>query len=1109
MTSSNVLPDPRTVGALAPSRSSHAFDIITAPRLDLLMTRLAGDLRAAPLPPLRDETVVVQSQGMERWVRLELARRHGCAASLSLPFPAAFCRRVADSVEGVAPGESALDPRFSRDALTWRIHSLLDGPLTSEPAFTPLEKFVRGRDARHRMGLAAAIAARFDDYQLYRPDVLLAWEGGGVGELGEAAANPSVQWQAELWRRLCGGESPRHLGRRFVTLIDALERASVAPDGLPERVAVFGVSSLPPIFIRLLHATARFVPVRAYVVAPPRSTWASDVANPLFVGLGSQLREYLGLLGEGARSWEELDSPLPDETARPRVLHTLQADVRAGVARGASPPALALDPADDSLLVHDCHSPLREMEVVRDQLLASFAADPTLRPHDVLVLVPDADAYAPYVEAVFGAPEDGVPRIPFHIADRSIVREHSLVGALLQLLSLPGGRKTVAEVTSLLDTPAARRAAGLDEADVATVLGWVRETRIRWGRDAAERADVFALPRLGAHSWRDGVDRLLMGYAAGDVDAFVADVLPHAGHTVGDPRLLGRFAEWIDRLFATLDSWREPRSLDAWASALGGAVNDFFEADGEEEERSLDLLRTQLVTLGDVQLHSACDEVVDITLVRDWLAETLADGSFGTGFLSGGMTFCALKPMRSVPFRVIAVSGLDNGTFPRRGRRVAFDLQALAPRVGDRDLRADDRQLFLDVILAAGDRLILTHVGRSARDNKDRAPSVVLSELLDVVARSFGSGDVAEPLVVRHRLQPFSDAYYRTDADADARLFSYSGAGARANEVSSGERRAAEPFITEPLPSVDAKVETIALADLIECWSNPSRFFCKRVLDVHLETGDVGDDDAEPLAMDGLASYGVRDRMVRAHLARTRASRDEEHAQLAARGDLPPAALGRAFYEQIDESITALLARIGTPTFLEPVVVSARGDGWEVTGRADGLTDAERVQVRPGKLKAKDLVRAWITHLALNAHEPAAGEAVPTTTRVLALDEVRVFPAVPDAAAQLAELVRGYREACRAPLPVFERASLAYAEQAEKLRNPKSRATKEPLEVAWEAYHEANEWGNGADPDRANAYVALCFRGRTPFAEDEVASFERWSNVLWARAVSCATTEKA
>ncbi|HYD51527.1 MAG TPA: exodeoxyribonuclease V subunit gamma, partial [Gemmatimonadaceae bacterium] len=535
--------------------------LVTSDRPGTLIERLALDLGAAPLAPFDEDVVVVQSQGMERWIRLALAQRHGIAASLRMPFPAAFAQGLA-----AAMGGRPLDERFEREAMTWRILHLLEEGLADEPAFRALHALAGGGDTRARLGLASRLASRFDDYLLYRPDVLLAWE---AGREGEGDAEP---WQAALWRRLCPSDDadgpPMHLARWLDAAVRGIEAGEVARDALPPRVSVFGVSTLPPVFARLLHALARHVPVRAYLLAPPLHSWRADEPprNPLFAAFGHASRELVALLAADADVEEHHAPAIADGT--PTLLRQLQADVRLGIARGPDGDAPhPLDARDVSLTVHDCHSPMREMEVLRDQLFDAFAADPTLRPHDVLVMVPDVAAYAPFVDAVFGVGEPGLPRLPFHIADRPVAQESSVVDALLRLLRLVGARWTAMEIVELLDLPTVRRAAGIAEGATRGILGWVHETRICWGRDGAMRQERFNLPAVESNSWRAGLDRLLMGYATGRADALVAGIVPHAGDTIGDPETLGALARWTERLFDALDALREPRPLARWSGA--------------------------------------------------------------------------------------------------------------------------------------------------------------------------------------------------------------------------------------------------------------------------------------------------------------------------------------------------------------------------------------------------------------------------------------------------------------------------------------------------------------------------------------------------------------
>lgn len=1058
------------------------LSLVTSDRPAALIERLALDLGAAPLSPFDQETVVVQSQGMRRWLSHELARRHGCAAGLRMPFPAAFAHDLAASVDA-----RPLDPRFARDAMAWRILALLEDGLADEPRFAALQPFAGRADTRKRLGLARRLAARFDDYLLYRPETLLAWERSEVVE-------PDVdetRWQAALWRRLTEGDGDaHHLARWLSGAVARLERGEVDAAVLPRRVSVFGVSTLPPCFVSLLRALARHVPVRAYLLAPAPAAW-SRPANPLLAAFGHASRDLLASLAEGADA----------ESLAPRIdgdslLRRLQRDARDDVARGREPgmaPPLPLAPDDTSLTVHVCHSPMREMEVLRDQLLDAFAADATLRPHDVLVLVPDVATYAPFVEAVFGVGEPELPRIPFHLADRPVVQESSIADAALRLLRLVGARWTATEIVTLLDLPAVRRAAGVAPNAGRTVLAWVEGTRIRWGRDGATRKERFNLPDVDANTWRTGLDRLLMGYAAGRTESLVAGVLPHAGDTIGDPATLGALARWTDRLFDALDTLRDARPLAEWTTTLRALVDAFLCAEGEREERELAQLLGVIDGLESLGADAGVSRPTDLAVVRDWMENELAGDSLGSGFLVGGMTVCALKPMRAIPFRVIAVAGLDDDSFPRSGRGPRYDLLELDPRRGDRNVRADDRQLFLDALLSAGDRLILGYVGRSVTDNSERAASVVVAELLDAIDAGFdvaGTNGTGRPLkardaiVVEHRLQPFSPAYYR--GDAGARLFSYSRAGERALAASAARREA--PFVAAPLPADDAAApRAIALADLTDCWTNPSRWFCERVLGVRLPSEDEPLDDCEPMSVHHLVRYGLHDEMLRRHLRGTR-DVEAERARALAVGDLPSGALAARWFDALDEELRDFLAGVQPLPAYDPHAIDVAGPDWTLVGRVDGLTDEGRRQVRAATCKNRDLVRAWIAHLALGAE---CGEV---TSRVLATDGAWVLRPVERPLEVLHDLVDGFRAAQRAPLPVFDQASRAYVEQAAKLASGTSRASKPAIDAAADKYRGTG-WGNGPSPDAEDPYVELCWRGRDPLADE--ATFGGWAERLW------------
>ena len=489
----------------------------------------------------------------------------------------------------------------------------------------------------------------------------------------------------------------------------------------------------------------------------------------------------------------------------------------------------------------------------------------------------------------------------------------------------------------------------------------------------------------------------------------------------------------------------------------------------------------------------------------------LGESGLEGGFLAGGITVCAMKPMRAVPFRFIAILGLDDRSFPRQDRRPVSDLITHDPRRGDRNPRADDRQLFLDTLLCAEERLHLSWVGRSERTNRPVAPSVVVAELLDHLDRYFrvdppaaaAVGTVASlPLVVReqvvvtHPLQPFSPSYFAPSAEPGA-LFSYHpewGSAVRAAIT----RHEPPPFHAyrptapaHPAPPMAGSERVIVdLADLVSCWRNPARFHCRDVLGLQLPRTEEGMEDDEPVVVDRFVAADVQRTWVPQAL-RGPLEADRLTVAMQGSGRLPPAAVGAVWAAALQEQLARLVAHIGPVRFTSPRMIDVTGPGWHLTGRLDALTDAGPLVVSTSGLWVADRVAAWIAHLVWSAITSDDGQAPPSGgTRMVALEKGAVveegFAWEPDAIACLDVLIAGYRQACQAPLPYFPRAAESFRDaHGEKMRT-------DPAVAARRGF-EGSERGAGDVHDR---HVQLLWRGHDPLTE-QFDAFTALTNGLW------------
>ena len=384
-------------------------------------------------------------------------------------------------------------------------------------------------------------------------------------------------------------------------------------------------------------------------------------------------------------------------------------------------------------------------------------------------MCPDIENFAPLIQATFGGhdrndgSDDPLRALEIRLADRSLRQTNPVMSALAEVLELATARTTATEVLDLAGREPVRRRFRFGDEDLFRLEEWVEKACVRWGFDAAHRG-AFDLEGIGNNTWQAGVDRILLGVAmAEERQRLFCETLPLDDVDGADIDLAGRMAEFLDRLRSAMDALDASRTVDEWAGILSH-VSDSLTATSPGDAWQ----RAQLKSLLDDLVDEASTEagVSTVTLGCDDIRSILADSLKGrptrANFCTGQLTVCTLVPMRSIPHRVVCLLGLDDGTFPRHVERDGDDLAARNQRVGDRDVRSEDRQLLLDALLAARDYLVVTYSGRDERSNHSRPPAVPIGELLDVVDHTVRTpnGRAREVIVISHPLQPFDERNY-------------------------------------------------------------------------------------------------------------------------------------------------------------------------------------------------------------------------------------------------------------------------------------------------------------------------------------------------------------
>ncbi len=1045
------------------------FAVVHGNRLEVLADRLIALLVERPPPPMTPDIVVVQSRGMARFLSLRLAEAAGIAANVRFPLPGAFLWETFRTLVPGAPAASALDPGVA----AWHLRAVLDG-LDAAPQFAPLHDYLRDADERGRHELAARIADVFDQYLVYRPQWVARWEAGEGDD-----------WQPALWRRLVARLSDPHRGQGPAAALDALA-SGARPAGLPGRLAVFGIPTMPPAYLAAFRQLAEHVDVHLFRLSPSTHRWdpprtppppgpPPEPGHPLLASLGKQGLDFLDLVLDLAPHREEDAYVEPGDDS---LLHALQTDLLTLRERAGR---MTVAAGDRSLQLHVCHGPMREIEVLHDQLHWLFEQHRDLTPADVVVMTPDIETYAPCIEAVFGGAQ-GAWRIPFTVADRSPRAEHPVVEAFLGLLELPGSRFEADRLMALLDVPAVHRRFGLAAGDLDLVQRLVRESAVRWGVDAAMRARL-GLPDVAEHSWGYGLDRLLLGFALPGGDRRLLDgVLPCDAVEGSDAQVLGRLATFV-RAAASLDeSLAAARPMRTWASVLLGLLERFVDAD-DADAGAVAAVVAAVQALEDDGRRAAYDAPVSIELLRVLLGRALAQPSPRGGFLAGAVTVCALMPMRSIPFEVVCLVGMNDRSFPRAAQAPSFDRMAAHPERGDRSRRDDDRNLFLEAICSARRCLYVSYVGRGIRDNAEIPPSVVVQELRDTVERGFA----ADFLVTEHPLQAFSPQYFATPPAAPG-LFSYAADLCEA----SGRRGTGRPvtrLVEGRLPDAAPEAYAIDLERLLDFFTHPTRFLLRERLGIRLAEAAQPIERREPFVLDGLAAYAVRSEL----LARRREprARGDLLRELRARALLPLGRVGEVELDRQEAFVEAFAERVDQATGGEPldsVPLELALGPLRLTGELRDVARDGLIAYRIANAKATDELRLWIRHLLLHLVRPR-----PEGWRSVWLgkQEGVVFLPVLDARALLLTLAEVYHEGLHRLIPLFPRSSLAWCTASRQL---------ESARLAW----DGNDWVDG---ESADDHLAYAWRDVDPFAD--AGEFERLAEAVFGPLVAHRETEKA
>ncbi|WP_392508766.1 exodeoxyribonuclease V subunit gamma [Naumannella halotolerans] len=957
------------------------------PDPEALLDVLARELATPLADPFAFELISVPSQGVERWLSQSLAARLGTSASGGDGIAAGIDYRPLDRlVAEVVTAASGSEDAWSSQRLPWLLLAAMEAA-RGEPWFAVVadHAWPQGSPRGRAWSVAERLSRLFSGYADQRPSMINAWRRGEDSGPGGAMLPDDRRWQPQLFRLLCElAEVPDPVERLDL----GLHRLRRDPDlvDLPQRLAVFGPTRLDDGQLRTLTAIAAHRRLLLFTPHPsplawqalasrPPSTSPARAADSTWQALTNPLNS---LLGRDSRELQTRLRQLPAQTVGhrgPAPATTLLGRLQADVHDDRAPARLQLQPSDRSIALHRSHGPDRQVEVLREVILGLLSDDPTLEPRDIIVMCPDIEVFAPYIQAAFGLTSE-LGTHPGHdlrvrLADRSLLQQNPVLATVSEVLRIADSRAGLSEVLDLCASAPVARNFGFDTDDLERIAVLAERAGVRWGLDTDHRRR-YAMQGFGQNTWRAGLDRMLLGVAMdGEGGHYLGTALPLDDVDSGDVALIGRLSEFIARLERCCRSLGGPQSVRAWAQALRFTIESLTKVPGSESWQLSHALSSIAELLPDTENSEnapdpdsdpAASHELSLGDLRSLLADAFAGRPSRANFRTGGITMCTLTPMRSVPHRVVCLLGMDEHRFPRRPTADGDDLLQLEPWIGDRDPRSEDRQLLLDAVLSARDQLVIIHSGHSERTGEHRDPCVPVQELTDTIAAMIGD---LTAITTEHPLQGFAPANFSQDPPR-----SFDPIGVRAARAA-GAVQVAPPRIWDVADLGPAETsETVDLSELIRFLVHPAKELLRVRAGLSLWSDEQTVLDEIPIELDGLQRWAIGERMLQAAVAG--GDLDRLVAAEWRSGQVPPKGLGGALLQTLRNDVEQI-GRVASEPMMRAarsLPVSAQLGEREVFGVVPGVRGNEIVSVSYSRLGPKHRLTSWVRLLALTAAEP-------------------------------------------------------------------------------------------------------------------------------------------
>lgn len=803
------------------------LEIFFSNRLEVLYQRLKIDLFGPSTTPLMRRLVVVYGPAMKTWLTLRMAQDPDLNVAMGIEFiylNEAFetlLKLSTNETFGHFPTSIELALAIEKELMSV-VYDYKNLSADEQHEWKPLIQYLKfspnGLSPKSRLsrkierrliGLCQHLAGLFQDYGRFAPKMVSRWN------------LPSFQgWQARLWRQIFNGKM------NWTYPCRALLRNGI-PD-VPFSLHFFSISFVTASEFVFLNQLSEHIFVCYYLLSPCAVFW-SDIRsdresaylqnywqkklgtfspkvcqleellrdrNPLLANFGRlgremayQIEESLALvnaqyvLPEHVKALDEelfINEELClTKTSLPlSILHAVQADLLMMRNPQGSPP-IQLEESQ-SVQLHIASNKRREVQILYQNLLGLIAKDPSLCPSDMIVMAPQISDYIPYIQSTFGLADS---QLDFQVMDLGMRMQSEIVQGFLQLIDLCESRWNSSNLLQLFEHLCFQRRHQFTLNDYLIIQKWVEEAGIRWGEDWLHRNELLQrshcvqgmVEETEVGTWDYGLSRLLMGLTALNNESeslrMPHEVPPCSIVDFSQAELLGKWIHLLHSLRDDLSPLEDHTrmTLEDWANFLACLLDNYFQPDFDNHQSIKEY--EDLKALFDILRNSARffkEYHYPFASIKTHLMALLQQRgvTYREDHLQA-VRFCSLVPLRSIPAKVIALMGMQEGAFPRTEQHSSLNMMIGNEEVDYSPLVPDyDRYLFLEALHSAQDYLLLSYQGYSQQDGKEMQPSLIIEEFFSYLDRSYTvhGKKISDVCIFRHPFDTFDERYFIKNA---------------------------------------------------------------------------------------------------------------------------------------------------------------------------------------------------------------------------------------------------------------------------------------------------------------------------------------------------------